>query len=380
MALKKNLPEYNSEDTPDNNFRYPEDLQSRSQKSYIHLETYVETPVTLGSLFRNNLPSEIKKDLEGGRTIGGAIRDGFAQGISGLADAGENIANQGAAGATATPQTVLTAAVARGAEVIGTLATSNQDFEEQALVGTGERALLYLPLSIVFPDGANYENSELGAMGALMERGLSSGSSVAGTAIDAVKQGTATLVDFLKGRGDTKDNASSLITQMALKKLPSDFAMAGDLQKAADSVSRVTTNPNARVLFKGVSFREFTFQFKLIASSKYEAEQIEGMIKWLRVNMYPNTIKLLGVSMGYQFPPRFMIKMMHRDDTESKSREIFNKIKPAYLKQVNATYNTTQQSFHIHNDGSKPKPFEVDLTLTFQESRQLDQKDIREGY
>ena len=89
--------------------------------------------------------------------------------------------------------------------------------------------------------------------------------------------------------------------------------------------------------------------FKLIASSKYEAEQIEGMIKWLRINMYPNTIKLLGVSMGYQFPPRFMIKMMHRDDTESKSREIFNKIKPAYLKSVNATYNGTQQSFHIHS-------------------------------
>ena len=60
------------------------------------------------------------------------------------------------------------------------------------------------------------------------------------------------------------------------------------------------------------------------------------------------------------------------------SREIFNKIKPAYLKSgKHTTYNSTQQSFHIHNDGSKPKPFEVDLTLSFQESRQLEQKDIR---
>ena len=91
MALKKKLPEYNSKGTPDNNFRYPEDLQSRSQKSYIHIETYKEDPLTLGSLFRNNIPSEVKKDLEEGRGIGRAI-------IDGIANAAENATNQGAEG------------------------------------------------------------------------------------------------------------------------------------------------------------------------------------------------------------------------------------------------------------------------------------------
>jgi len=368
MALKKKLPEYNSKGTPDNNFRYPEDLQSRSQKSYIHIETYKEDPLTLGSLFRNNIPSEVKKDLEEGRGIGRAI-------IDGIANAAENATNQGAEGART--EGIASQAIDSFRSVAA--AVENADFEEKTLQTSGERALLYLPLSVVFPDGVSYENADLGNVDALAEKALGSGSSVAGAVMDIVKGGAKTLVDAMKG--DQRGGAvGSLITQMALKKLPSDFADAGALQTAQTSLSRVTTNPNARVLFKGVSFREFTFQFKLIASSKYEAEQIEGMIKWLRINMYPDTIPLLGVSMGYQFPPRFMIKMMHRDDTESTSREIFNKIKPAYLKSVNTTYNSTQQSFHIHNDGSKPKPFEVDLTLSFQESRQLEQKDIREGY
>jgi hypothetical protein len=368
MALKKKLPEYNSKGTPDNNFRYPEDLQSRSQKSYIHIETYKEDPLTLGSLFRNNIPSEVKKDL--------ADAGGFVDGLaSTFINSGENAANRGAEGArTEGIASQLTDRVRSAATVI-----QNADFEEKILQTSGERALLYLPLSVVFPDGVSYENADLGNVGALAEKALGSGSSVAGAVMDIVKGGAKTLVDALSGN-QQGGAVGSLITQMALKKLPSDFADAGALQTAQTSLSRVTTNPNARVLFKGVSFREFTFQFKLIASSKYEAEQIEGMIKWLRINMYPDTIPLLGVSMGYQFPPRFMIKMMHRDDTESTSREIFNKIKPAYLKSVNTTYNSTQQSFHIHNDGSKPKPFEVDLTLSFQESRQLEQKDIREGY
>lgn len=364
MALKKKLPEYNSKGTPDNNFRYPEDLQSRSQKSYIHIETYKEDPLTLGSLFRNNIPSEVKKDLADAGDL-------FARGVEAVANAGENIANRGAEGARTEGQL---ARLRSAADQI-----QNADFEEKTLQTSGERALLYLPLSVVFPDGVSYENADLGNVGALAEKALGSGSSVAGAVMDIVKGGAKTLVDALSGN-QQGGAVGSLITQMALKKLPSDFADAGALQTAQTSLSRVTTNPNARVLFKGVSFREFTFQFKLIASSKYEAEQIEGMIKWLRINMYPDTIPLLGVSMGYQFPPRFMIKMMHRDDTESTSREIFNKIKPAYLKSVSTTYNSTQQSFHIHNDGSKPKPFEVDLTLSFQESRQLEQKDIREGY
>ena len=367
MALKKKLPEYNSKGTPDNNFRYPEDLQSRSQKSYIHIETYKEDPLTLGSLFRNNIPSEVKKDLaDAGSFVDGLIERG--------ANAVENATNRGAEGARTEGQFTLRNAFRSAADQI-----QNADFEEKTLQTSGERALLYLPLSVVFPDGVSYENADLGNVGALAEKALGSGSSVAGAVMDIVKGGAKTLVDALSGN-QQGGAVGSLITQMALKKLPSDFADAGALQTAQTSLSRVTTNPNARVLFKGVSFREFTFQFKLIASSKYEAEQIEGMIKWLRINMYPDTIPLLGVSMGYQFPPRFMIKMMHRDDTESTSREIFNKIKPAYLKSVSTTYNSTQQSFHIHNDGSKPKPFEVDLTLSFQESRQLEQKDIREGY
>ena len=57
-----------------------------------------------------------------------------------------------------------------------------------------------------------------------------------------------------------------------------------------------------------------------------------------------------------------------------------NKIKPAYLKAVNTVYNGTQQSFHAPRNNGKAKPFEVDLTLSFQESLKLTKEDVKDGF
>ena len=354
MALKVNLPEYTSAGQPVNNFRYPEDLQSSTQKAYVHIETYKEDPITINGLLSFGIKPSVKK-------AGQAIKD-----------LGDKFADESA------EQVVVTDAD-RGA-VEGFInfarnASNNQDIEKKALTLSGERALLYLPVSLTYADGVTYDTAELGLMGAAAELALQAGAGVAGTIGSMVKAGVGTFVDALSG-GERGQAAASLLATMALKKIPKSET----LQNAAKVQSRVATNPNVRVMFKGVSNREFSFTFKLIATSKYEAEQIEGMIKWLRINMYPANISISGIAMGYQYPPRFMLRIMHRDSATNSSRDILNKIKPCYLKTVSTVYNSTQQVFHVHEDGTSPKPFEVDLTLSFMEAQQLDQKDIRQGY
>ena len=46
----------------------------------------------------------------------------------------------------------------------------------------------------------------------------------------------------------------------------------------------VTVNPNTRSLFKNVAIREFAFQFKFIAKSQKEADEVRKIIKFLELN------------------------------------------------------------------------------------------------
>ena len=335
-----------------NQYYYPEDVTSVDQKSFVYFETYNEPAVTLNGVFNDILQPLLKKGRE-------VVDKGLAS---------TNSATQGVVEAVFSQETV-----------DDTNRILNADVVIPQLTGTGQRAVLYLPISTAYTDTMQYENATLGFKGALANKALAGGtSSVGGALVGMIKGGVGTLYQGLMG-GQSSQDVGSVITQMAIKK--TKFG-GKDLEIASELAQRVRTNPNARVMFSGVGFREFTFTFKLIASSRKEAENIEGMIKWLRKNMYPDDITTgaNGVSIGYKYPPRFKIMMMHKEPGKD-AKEVFHKIKPSYLKSCGTVYNATQQSFHpSENVYDKAKPFEVDLTLSFQESRQLVSQDIEAGF
>ena len=335
-----------------NQYYYPEDVTSVDQKSFVYFETYNEPAVTLNGVFNDILQPLLKKGKE-------VVDKGLAS---------TNSATQGVVEAVFSQETV-----------DDTNRIINADVVIPQLTGTGQRAVLYLPISTAYTDTMQYENATLGFKGALANKALAGGtSSVGGALVGMIKGGVGTLYQGLMG-GQSSQDVGSVITQMAIK--TTKFG-GKDLEIASELAQRVRTNPNARVMFSGVGFREFTFTFKLIASSRKEAENIEGMIKWLRKNMYPDDITTgaNGVSIGYKYPPRFKIMMMHKEPGKD-AKEVFHKIKPSYLKSCGTVYNATQQSFHpSENVYDKAKPFEVDLTLSFQESRQLVSQDIEAGF
>ncbi len=221
---------------------------------------------------------------------------------------------------------------------------------------------LYLPMGLAFRDNVTYENFDLGSTGATMEAGLGFASSMV--------KGLGSFVSNLTS-GDNSDLAKLAGVQLASQA----GSLGAEAQAAGKLAGGVTLNPNSRILFKQPNIREFAFTFKMIAKSKDEAREISEIIKLLRTELYPDEITAdIGapnpISLGYKFPNKFNIVF------EYDGRQIpgLAKIKPCYLRDVSTTYNASQMA--MHSDGNF---MEVDMTLSFQETKALVRKDVSEG-
>jgi hypothetical protein len=228
------------------------------------------------------------------------------------------------------------------------------------LIDLNRQVSLYLPIGLQYRDNVQYENMDIGGMGAGAEAGLKQGMGAVNALIEG---GLKTLTAGLGG--STGTDVAKLGTVKLASKLPDE--VSGAFKSAAG----VTTNPNTRVLFKSVGLREFSFIFKFIATSPKEAEEIKEIIKLFRTELYPENINLpVGnseISIGYKFPNKFQISI------EYDGEEIATRIKPCFLRDVSINYNSTAMS--IHEDGNFT---EVEMTLAFQETRTLNRKDVEE--
>lgn len=222
---------------------------------------------------------------------------------------------------------------------------------------------LYLPPGINFRDGVSYsDTTNLGAIGASIENSLRSGEGIAKAAFNAFVQDSRGLINGLKtGVGGDAGSLAAL-------KVANKFSKFEKANAALASATRVALNPNTRTLFQSVPVRSFAFQFKMIPNSASEVKSIEAIIKRFRTVMYPEEIGTDSISLGYKFPDPFEIKMYY------KNSEVFTRILPSYLRDINVTYNTSGMGFH--EDGGFT---DCDVSLTFTESRPLSKDDVERG-
>jgi len=258
-------------------------------------------------------------------------------------------------------------------EFVDILGTGGVDLSDRVIYGTevsqekrryelGSKVTLYLPQAITFADQAEYENANLGAIGGVAEAVLNRGASAASTIASAAREGTSVLSDLVTGNTGASGEAARLaVTRIA-------NAAPGPSGDVASSFLRVAVNPNKRTLFRSVNIREFAFQFKMIANSAREAQEIENIIRIFRKELYPSVTEGVEV-VGFNFPNLFDIQMKYNN------QPVATKIKPSYLRNVQVTYNPSSMGWHI--DG---KPSEVDMTLAFVEERTLNKSDILRGY
>jgi hypothetical protein len=233
---------------------------------------------------------------------------------------------------------------------------------ERPLIDLDRQVSLYLPIGLQYRDNVQYENFDLGGIGAGAEKGVTSGT---GAIKGLIEGGMKTLTAGLTGGSSGAD-----VAKLGVVKLAS--ALPDEVQGAFKSAAGVTTNPNTRVLFKSVGLREFSFIFKFVATSPKEAEEIKQIIKFFRTELYPENINLPlsggnSISIGYKFPNKFQISL------EYDGEEIATRIKPCFLRDVSTNYNSTAMA--MHSDGNFT---EIEMSLAFQETRTLNRKDVEE--
>ena len=226
---------------------------------------------------------------------------------------------------------------------------------------------LYMPMALNFRDNVGYENVDLGFSGGLVEGGLgkSKGSKMADV-VASVIGGTGKTLASLIG-----SQTGDLATLAALQVNVVAKALGEGAVSAVRQAGGVRLNPNTRSLFKSVALREFAFQFKFIAKSFAEAEEVKKIIHFFRKEIYPEDINIsVGgneVSVGYKFPKKFQITALY------DGKPVASKIKPCFLRDVSITYNPTNQTMH---GGDNPHFTEIDMSLAFTETTTLSRKDI----
>ena len=138
----------------------------------------------------------------------------------------------------------------------------------------------------------------------------------AGTALNTIFQGADGFSKSVRDavgqiRGNTSDFEQLIGTKFAEK--------AANVKGLLARTQGVIQNPNLELLFQKPSLRPFSFQFKLSARSKPEAEQIIKIIRFFKQNMAPQKGGGSGGESANLFlkaPNTFQIHYMHKGTEE----------------------------------------------------------------
>ena len=224
---------------------------------------------------------------------------------------------------------------------------------------------LYMPAGVSINDNLSYDNVDTGLGGMAVNAAGSSANT--GEFIDKIK-----------------NNAKPIAERVVSQKL-ADFSQEKGIVGGAAGQALINAgevvNPHTQMLFRSPALRQFTYSFKMIPRSQAEAREIIKIVQFFRIAAYPEVGS--GNSEGgvkgqqslematFKFPDIFEITYLNKG---RKNKNMIQQIN-SYLTSVTVTYNTNTPTFHA--DGM---PAEVDLQLTFQESKALNRKLIMQGY
>ena len=230
----------------------------------------------------------------------------------------------------------------------------------KTITTTGGSVNLYLPQGLNFQDGVQYENTDLGIIGSAISGAAGAvyrDPSVKG--IQAVTNAASSVAD------QVTSNLFGAQNREAAAGLAERFVPGGS--NAIAMGTGITANPHRRSIFRDVALRQFSFNFTMVPASPDESAASEEIVKFFRVNLYPDRAGPAGTL--YKFPTKFNIGLTY------KGEEVATKILPCYLTSVQTQYNPRSGSFHTDS-----KFNEISIALSFQEETTLDKQMIEDGF
>ena len=234
-----------------------------------------------------------------------------------------------------------------------------------------------MPAGITFNDKANWGGQELGMIGNTVKSvitGEGVGSSIAGGVAGA--SGTVAAAG-VSGIG-------TLVARMGLKGglvgAAIGAAAAGtDIQRGGEAALGVSMNPYMEMMFSGVSFRDFQFDFTMRPRSGPEFQTIDKIISMFREHSRPSWQggKLGKSFMNYPMVYRieFLTAEGKGDLTTYRPNTNIPQLKTCVCDSVTTNY-APQNMWTAHENGV---PVAITLGLHFQETELVMAQDVRKG-
>lgn len=230
-----------------------------------------------------------------------------------------------------------------------------------------------MPAGITFTDKANWAGDSLGAVGKLV-KDVVGGSGDAGSTVAGALTGSAGNI-----AGAAVGGIASLAAKMGLKGglmgMAVGAAAGGSvIQKGAEAALGVSMNPYMEMMFSGIGFRDFQFDFTMRPRSVGEMESVEQIIRMFRTHTRPSWV---GGKLGKSFmeyPMEFSIEFL--TTAEGSDSYALNthvpKLKTCVCDSVTTNYSP-QNMWTAHRNGA---PIAITLGLHFQETELVMAQDV----
>ena len=135
-------------------------------------------------------------------------------------------------------------------------------------------------------------------------------------------------------------------------------------------------NPNTNTTFSGNGIRSFNFSYKFVPESELETNTIRRIIRRFKGLSYAgHTADQAGeadpATLLLSYPCKWQIKFLKTTAGGLTENEFMPKLFECYLTTVETNYNPNANIFF-----NNAAPVEIDLSVTFQETRALTRNDI----
>lgn len=229
----------------------------------------------------------------------------------------------------------------------------------------GDTIGLYIPDTVNVHYGSDYDTADLStALGRLYF--LAQGATSLTKAFTDQKDRTIT--NMVNAAGN-----DPFLREMVFGKMIGG-ALGMDISRQVLSAGGYAMNPQTQVLFRGVDFRTFQFDFVFTPYSREESVQVKNIIDRFKYYAAPqiDSNGIFNQGMYMKIPDSFDIKFYYGNE---ENRNV-HRIGECVLTDINVDYAGSGQ-WSTFNDGS---PNQIRLTLQFKETFIVDKNRIKEGY
>jgi len=269
----------------------------------------------------------------------------------------------------ATPITEGSTTVDGGESKVNTMGGGIQSFTSN-YTRTTDAIALYMPPKITTTYAQEYENTSMNFMGNALAgsvEGVKNSAGFVGGTIEALKASFVGIPEALLRR------EAGAFTNLGMS--GSDAAIIGAATGKID-------NPRTEAAFNSTKLRTHNFDFSFIPQSEHESKLVKDIIAIFKRAMHPEIMSsTVNNSEGHSLegsylitPNTFDIEFHNQDGTKN---EMIHKITMSFLENMSVDYSGAGQWLAYKGTGN---PFQINVSLQFQEMRPLHRALVSRGY